>query len=434
MIVYANKITSRLKYITDFIGNEIIGQPFHVIDDVEAFKLTEGPKINYSENRIGADELWIINHNLLFEEGSRDQHISCFNNGENKAFFRSEGEFPFDIFAASFYLLSRYEEYLPHKKDNYGRYAHENSLAYKEEFLHLPLINIWLEDLKMILKSKFPSLNLFQSQFIFQPTYDIDEAFAYRHKPIVKNIGGAIQSLLNGQSQNLSQRFKVLLGKEQDPYNAFDWMDQLHRKFNLDPVYFFHVAIEKGLYDKNISPFVPAMQKLISEHATKYNVGIHPSWKTGDDESFYEKEIEVLEKLSERKITKSRQHYIRFQLPQTFRKLISLGIKEDYSMGYGSINGFRASVATSFYWYDLEKEEKTNLLLHPFCFMEANSFFEQQYLPQRAYEEMMHYYNVIRAVNGKMISIWHNSFLGTYPFFQGWKDIYESFIKTISNY
>ena len=54
----------------------------------------------------------------------------------------------------SFFLLSRYEEYLPHSKDQYGLYAHENSIAYKEGFLHQPLINIWLEDFRKLLEKK----------------------------------------------------------------------------------------------------------------------------------------------------------------------------------------------------------------------------------------------------------------------------------------
>jgi hypothetical protein len=53
-------------------------------------------------------------------------------------------------------------------------------------------------------------------------------------------------------------------------------------------------------------------------------------------------------------------------LPETFRHLLDTGIQEDFSMGYGSINGFRASVASPFYWYDLEKEQTTYLLLYPF--------------------------------------------------------------------
>jgi hypothetical protein len=98
-------------------------------------------------------------------------------------------------------------------------------------------------------------------------------------------------------------------------------------------------------------------------------------------------------------------------------------------MGYGSINGFRASVASSFYWYDLEKEETTALRLFPFCFMDANSFYEQHDTPAQAMRELMHYYHLIRKVNGLMVTIWHNTFLGNDPQFAGWKKVYEVFLK-----
>ena len=208
-------------------------------------------------------------------------------------------------------------------------------------------------------------------------------------------------------------------------------MDKLHERNELRPMYFFHVAARKGKYDKNISPTHPGMKKLIKQHAEKYQIGIHPSWASGDDDSLLDEEIRILQATSGKKINSSRQHYIRFELPQTFQRLVAAGITDDYSMGYGSINGFRASVASSFYWYDLKKEQQTNLLLHPFCFMEANSFFEQKYLPQRAYEEMMHYYNAVKAVNGTLITIWHNSFLGSYKSFTGWRDVYEEFAEVM---
>lgn len=100
-------------------------------------------------------------------------------------------------------------------------------------------------------------------------------------------------------------------------------------------------------------------------------------------------------------------------------------------MGYGSINGFRASVASLFYWYDLEKEETTYLLLYPFCYMEANSFHEQQQTPQQAFDEMRHYYARVKAVNGILITIWHNTFLGTDELFKGWRDVYAQFVREI---
>ena len=431
MIVYTNKITPRLQYVADFIGKEITGEAFQLTRDRLVFNDYTGPKINYSDTKINNEELRIKNSSLLFEDSISEQNITCFEVNGHKAFFKADGDYPFDIFAATFYLLSRYEEYLPHQKDSYGRYAHENSLAFKQEFLNLPLINVWLANFKKTLKEKFFGLAMHSSSFTFLPTYDIDEAFAFKHKGLVKTVGGIAKAVVNREWPMVNQRINVLREKSQDPYDAFEWMDKLHERNELRPMYFFHVAARKGKYDKNISPTHPGMKKLIKQHAEKYQIGIHPSWASGDDDSLLDEEIRILQATSGKKINSSRQHYIRFELPQTFQRLVAAGITDDYSMGYGSINGFRASVASSFYWYDLKKEQQTNLLLHPFCFMEANSFFEQKYLPQRAYEEMMHYYNAVKAVNGTLITIWHNSFLGSYKSFTGWRDVYEEFAEVM---
>lgn len=129
------------------------------------------------------------------------------------------------------------------------------------------------------------------------------------------------------------------------------------------------------------------------------------------------------------KISASRQHYIRFELPRTYRTLAEAGIREDYSMGYGSINGFRASVASPFYWYDLEREQTTALLLYPFCFMEANAFFEEGLSAMQALDEMYRYYHAVRKVNGLFITVWHNTFLGTDPLYRGWREAYAQFFR-----
>ncbi|HLF45366.1 MAG TPA: polysaccharide deacetylase family protein [Chitinophagaceae bacterium] len=429
MMIYANTVTPRLQYITDFIGKEICGKAFDLTSDRETFKNYTGPKINYSNLDIPDCQLSIINCPLLFETGIRKQETECFTTNNFKAFFKTGGDYPFDIFAASFYLLSRYEEYLPHSKDLYGRYAHENSLAFKEGFLNLPLVNIWLVDFKKVLIEKFPSLTIHYSPFTFQPTYDIDEAYAYKYKGFLKTMGGAVRTMVHGQWSMVSERRKVISGKTKDPYDSYKWMDELHQKHNLQPVYFFHVAEANGKYDKNILPSHPAMKELIRQHAEKYPIGLHPSWQSGDDESLLSKELKTFENITGKKITSSRQHYVRFTLPQTFCNLIDAGITNDYSMGYGSINGFRASVASSFFWYDLEKEETTSLLLHPFCYMEANSFYEQKYSAQQALEEMQYYYHIVKSVNGTFISIWHNSFLGTEKRFTGWREVYKEFIS-----
>jgi hypothetical protein len=429
MLVYSNKSTRRLEYIIDFIGKELTGEAPILTTNQGDFLAYTGAKINYSDKRITGEEMWLHPVHLLFEEGIKEQVVDCFEWNDIKAFFKTGGDFPFDIFAASFYLLSRYEEYLPHQKDMYGRYAHENSLAYREGFLNKPLINIWMKELNSKLRQKFPNSPLSYPSFSFLPTYDIDEAYSFKYKTWQRSAGGAVRDLLYGRFRRFSQRRRVLNHKESDPFDSYSWLNDLHRTYHLYPRYFFLVAEKNGKLDKNILPSEPALQTLVRQYAEKFNVGLHPSWQSGDDARLLKEEKVTLEHITGIKIIASRQHFIRFCLPGTYRQLMAAGIKEDFSMGFGSINGFRASVASPFYWFDLGKDEPTHLLLYPFCYMDANSYFEQKQTPRQVLEEMRHYLHEVKKAGGTLITIWHNTFLGTDEKYAGWREAYAQFVK-----
>ncbi len=424
ILIYAHNTSARLQYICKFIFDEQLGVSHNITIDSENFINHQGPKINYSDILI-EDTFIIKNHNLLFENNIREQNTSCFETNGYKTFFKTiDSDLPFDIFAATFYLISRYEEYLPHDLDLYGRFAHENSLAFKEGFLDIPLVNIWIQDFGKALKIKYPILPIQYSTFNFKPTYDIDIAYSFKHKGIIRNVGGFIKS-------PTMERLAVLSNLKTDPFDSYDFLHKLHKDYGLDPIYFFLVATSRSFYDKNISPYSNAMWQLIKRHAKKYSIGIHPSWKSNDNVSIIKREKKVLETAAGIPVNNSRQHYIKFKLPETFEKLIESGIENDYSMGYGSINGFRASVASTFFWYDLQNENITTLQLHPFCFMDANSFYEQHMSDAQAYDEIIHYQQVCKKVNGTFITIFHNNFLGTDKQFTGWKEMYTKFISQV---
>ena len=429
MLVYSSHITPRLRYIIEFISKELFDEPIRITSDREEFIRTTEPKLNYSAEETSNEEFFIQPTTLLFESHIAPREIECFELNYHKAFFETSGDFPFDIFAASFYLLSRYEEYLPHQEDEYGRYAHTNSLAHKEGFLHMPLVNIWLQEFKKALQKKYPALVFRYASFKFIPTYDIDMAWSFLHKGWKRNAGALLRSLLRAEWSQVSRRIQVLRGARKDPFDSYEWLDSLHLYCRMKAYYFFLVARKPKGVDKNVLPETPAMQELIRYHSLGYRVGVHPSWQSGDQESLLKEEVEWMEVVTDKKMTRSRQHFIRFTLPGTYRRLIACGIEQDFSMGYGSTNGFRASVASSFYWYDLEKDQPTSLRLFPFCFMDANAFYEQKYTAGRAMNELMQYYHLIRKVNGLMVTIWHNSFLGTDPQFAGWREAYEIFLK-----
>lgn len=431
LLFYTHSVTPRLQYIVDFFSNELFDEPIRITTSTEAFQAFDGPRINYSASDFSEQEFFIKATALLFETGIQPQNTECFEADYHKAFFQTSGDFPFDILAASFYLISRYEEYLPHQKDEYGRYAHTNSLAFKEHFLQQPLVNIWLGNFKKALKKKFPILLFKRRPFKFIPSYDIDIAWSYRNKGWLRNMAGFAKSMQQGKWKQLRERWQVLTNKRSDPYDAYEWLDALHLYCKIKPIYFFLVAQQWQGYDRNTPTSSKALQELIAYFSVVYKVGLHPSWQSSvaaDNKTILE-EKEWLEVIIERPLEHSRQHYIKFALPQNFRRYIECGLLKDYSMGYGSINGFRASVASSFYWFDLEKNETTPLQLFPFCFMDANAFYEQKLSPQKAYEELTHYYNTIKRINGLFVIIWHNHFLGSDKTFAGWKEMYELFMK-----
>ena len=387
LLVYTNKISDRLNYIFHFILKEQLGIEFMFSTNIEECKLSDKDIINYSNESINNARFQIKPHTLLFEEGIKPQQIDCFETDGYKAFFKtSASDFQFDIFAASFYLLSRYEEYLPHEKDIYGRYSHENSLAFKNNFLHKPLINIWINDLTLRLKTAFKNIIFHPPVFKAILTYDIDIAWSYQHKGFFRNIGGFIKN------PGL-ERLSVMLRIKKDPFDAYDFIDKIHEQKQLSVLYFFLVADNVSKYDKNISPNKASMRELIKAHSNKYPIGLHPSWKSNNNITILKKEKAYLEEIANKQILNSRQHYIQFSLPDSFEKLIKAGINNDFSMGYGSINGFRASFAGSFYWYNLAAEKMTRLKLFPFCFMDANSHYEQHQNTKDAFAELMHYKN-----------------------------------------
>lgn len=428
MILFSPNSTERLRYVIGFCSKELLDTPITITTDPAAFSAAAGPKINYSDQPL-AEALHVRPAGLLFATGIEPQSIICFELNRRKAFFATAGDLPFDIFSAIFYLISRYEEHLPHEKDSYGRYAHTNSLAWREGFLDIPLVNYWLADLREALTRKFPGLVFRYPAFKFVPTYDIDIAWSFLHKGWKRNTGGALKALVTGRFGQLRLRADVLAGRKPDPFDAYEWLDSLHLYCRLKPYYFFLVAEHNKGVDRNIPPSSAAFQQLIHYHGAGYRLGVHPSWRSGDLPALLREEIEWLQTMADQPITRSRQHYIRFTLPDTYRRLLAAGVEQEFSMGYGSINGFRASVASSFFWYDLSCEEATPLRVFPFCFMDANAYYEQGLTAAQALLELMHYYRHIHKVNGMMVTIWHNHFLGTDPAFAGWREVYEVFLK-----
>ncbi len=430
LIVYSKSKSPRLEYILNVILGQLLGIEYLLITNKIDFEKSSSPKINFSDYPFSCDIFHIIPHTLLFEKSIKPQNIEVYEYQGLPAFFKShegKGDLPFDIFSMAFYLLSRYEEYLPFPKDDFGRFTAKESLVAKHGFLEMPLINLWAKKLGALLKARFPSLAIREPEFKFQPTYDIDYVWAYLNKGFFRTSGGFLKDLLTLNFQNISTRTKVLLKIEKDPFFTFDYLNQLHEKNKHFPIFFFLLA-NWGKFDKNTSYKNPALQKSILTVSEKYDIGIHPSFQSNSKEELITVEKLRLERISRKTISKSRQHFLILDFPRTYQNLIKAGIKEDYTMGYASRVGFRASIASSFFWYDIENEKITALKVHPFQVMDVTL---KQYLnlsPEEVIQKITPIINVCKEVGGTFTTLWHNSSLSDETEWRGWRKVYEQIL------
>ena len=429
VLVYTHHITPRVKYAFNMLFQQFLSCEVTYTTQVEEFIAYDGVKISYTKNPLGK-ELFFRSHSILFEKGIVEQEIHVRSWKGQKIFFEQtdNSAMPFDVFAAGFYLLSRYEEYLPHVKDRFHRFPAKQSLAYKNSFLKIPIIEYWLKELVLVLQTKFPNFNPPSRQFKFLNTIDVDNAYCYLEKGLIRTVGAVCRSLLRFDFKPISKRFKVLLGKEKDPYDTFDYLLKLQKKYDFESIYFFLLA-DYGHNDKNITHTSKKFQTLVKTISDYVKVGIHPSWASNSDSHKLSMEINRLESIVNREVHRSRQHFLRLDLPNTYRRLIDLGILHDYTMGYAAQVGFRAGTSLPFYFYDLDMEMQTSLLIHPFAVMDGtlNEYME---LPiddaQYLVKEIINY---VKEVDGVFISLWHNETLGDNRNWKDWRQVYEYSIE-----
>jgi peptidoglycan/xylan/chitin deacetylase (PgdA/CDA1 family) len=429
ILVYTHKITPRVRYAFKHILTRTLLFSVTFTSKIDEFVAHNGPKLSYTKAPLG-NEFFIKSNDLLFEQGVNDLDINIQKWEDVPCFFATnlKSSIPFDIFAASFYLISRYEEYLPHLKDIHGRFTAEQSMAFKYGFLEKPVVDIWSYKFLAILKEKFPDYKSKTRAYTFISTVDIDNAFAYKHKNLVRTIGGFFNDLLKFKLVEIWNRFTVIWNLKRDPFDTFESILRLKNEYNVKTIFFFLIG-DYSTFDTNVSASKTKYKLLIKEMVDYARVGLHPSYFTMQDAALLKKEKERLENITNTPVTRSRQHYLRFSLPETYQNLIDLEVEEDYSMGYASTVGFRASTCTPFYFYDLDFEIQTPLKIFPFALMDTTLNDYMKLTSKQSLGRIRDLKNEVKAVNGTFITLFHNESLSNYLRWRGWKRLYESMLK-----
>jgi len=411
LLIYTPTINSRIQYVFEHIFENILGISFAFCMNEQDYIAHNGAKISYG---IAAENggIFFAKHELMLSLEIKKQDFAFADFNQDKVpFLVDKGIFPFDVFAASFYFLSRYEEYIIPERDQHQRFEGKSSLAYQLDLIKRPIIDEWALAIAAEIQKKYPQFKIAVKKFRFIPTLDIDRPYYFKTDSFLK--------------KNLK---KLLLAFKADPFEVYQQVANWDQKFKLKTIYFILMG---NKHPNDSAPsvknkhFIEAIRTIKSNH----QIGIHPSYFSHLNPESISQEKNNLTEIVGEKIEISRQHYLLLSLPNTYRDLISMGIKEDFTLAFADMAGFRASTCTPFFWYDLECEEISSLYLYPTTVMDQTLKKYLSLNPEQAIELVEELMENVKSVSGTFISLWHNESVNDFGAWKGWKIVYQNMLE-----
>jgi hypothetical protein len=404
----------------------ILGVEVDFTTKVEEFIKHTGPKITYTKQPL-QNEFFIRSNELLFEQGINDIQISIADWESTPCFFPTgeRSNLPFDIFAASFFLISRYEEYLPHVKDVHSRFSPKDSIAYQNGFLQKPVVDIWAYKLLEALKERFEDFEYKIKGYDFVSLVDVATSHCYANRGIVRGLAGFLIDFGTLKLKRVVDRISVGLNRMKDPFDNYEELIALHKKYNIKCNFFFQFA-DYSKYDKNVSTNSMKFKSLIKYVADYAPVSLAASYSSFSDLELLRKEKAGLEEVINRPVNSSKMRYNRVDVPETYRNLITTEFTDDYTMGYTYELGFRAGTCTAFQFYDIPLEVKQPIKVHPFAIHDyALSKIKKDEVILQQVKKIT---DEVIKVNGTMIMMFSNELLGNKDN-RDWMSLYAEILK-----
>lgn len=422
LIIYTTKTSARQAYIFDEIFHHRLGMDYKCTQDMELYLQSENAiRINYSNTNCPG--LQISPSGLLYETGINNEFKPTVTHlGEDAVLFSNQKcSFGYDIFSMAFWLLSRYEEYQPFAADAHGRFEAPQSLLYENGIYTKPILDIALNQFYKKLGLTTPN------KYAVYPTIDIDIAYKHKGKPLAIWLIGLAKMLLAGDVQNSSERIRVLFG-EKDPWDTYGYLISKLKPFAQQCRFFIQVG-SRSRYDKPVKITNPSFAKTVKQLNATFELGLHPNYKNGNTQQGIESQKAELEHYLGKPVIRSRQHFLRLQVPNTWEWLYAHGIQHDYTMGYSGYTGFRAGTGHAFRFYNINKEETYPITIHPFSLMDVSLKNGMGLSKSSAIAEIRRLKEICTIHSVPFCFIFHNESVGNEGAWAGYKELFELCLK-----
>lgn len=329
-----------------------------------------------------------------------------------------------DIFASTFFMLSRWEEVVNEARDKHDRFPAKESIAYKYRFLERPVVNEYSIFLKNLLIFLGIDEELFRERsFMFIPTHDVDYI-----RPAV-NLKLILADIIKRRSlKKCVQRIKYLFS---NPYDTFDFLMDCSEKSNLKSRFYFMAAKStKKRKETNYylrKAFFKNLIKKIKKNG--HIIGFHPGYHTFKDVDLWEHELSDLKHNSNVSIKEGRQHVLRFSIPETLDIWDRNEMEIDSTLGYADQIGFRCGTGDAFTIFNLFTRKALNLKERPLIIMDATLKNYMSLTAQESFTIITQYINIAKKYQMPLTVLFHNSSF-THDW-EGYKEMYSKVLLSL---
>ncbi len=337
-----------------------------------------------------------------------------------------------DIFASSFFMLTRWEEYVNKKRDKHNRFSATESLAFKQSFLDRPVVNEYVEMLKNMMKKLDNTLVFKEKKFSFLLTHDVDSVAKYNNiKSCILELGADIlkrKSIILAMKSLMRQVNVKILKTKKDPFDTFDYLMDISEKVNTKS-YFFFMGKGETKYDNHYKSSSKTVLKIVENIKSRgHEIGIHPSYSAYNDFEQFKKEKEELEQNLNTTITFGREHYLRFEVPTTWQIWEDNGMEWDSTCSYADKEGFRCGVCYEYSVFNILTRKKLKLKEKPLVVMETSLFTYQNLNDEKIISGVRKLLEKVIKYNGNFVFLWHNSSFKSVNL-ESEQTLYEKIIK-----
>ncbi|KIA93866.1 hypothetical protein OC25_11425 [Pedobacter kyungheensis] len=420
LIIFSNILTPRIKYIFSFIFKDILKTEVEFTGNSQYFLQSDQVKISYGNEALG-DELFFKSTPLLFSNKLEEIKLKSILFGEYQVPFAVEGSaLTFDVFAASFFIISRYEEYL-HQKVSTEDFNPAKSQQHKWRILNRPVIDEWALIIKSMIRKKYPSFKFHEKKFHHQPTINFNIT-PKMPKGVLDKTRFIFSSVFKKENTYFRSKFDQLTGVAIKSEEVLAQVNHLFRTKKNQPLYFV---------DFPAVPLTHSNINGVSKALTAKAVGLlRPCASDKHKITEIKEDLAKLKKIKPNIHPLSSQQLEILKFPICYLNLLNSGITTDYSMGYSNVPGFRAGTCTPFNWYDLQLEKVTPLTVNPYCLTDH----VLKYLPtDAAIKTVNQYVDAVKVVNGTFYSSWQLKSLSENPKYKKLRKVFNEMLNYAGN-